>query len=432
MINNRILSVDVLRGGAIAIILVVHRIHYQWTGMQTHEALKTNLHGPWAPLIVAIIALFTMAGVFYFISGLVNAYSINKRVNQNICARSKWMWGGVLSGIILILFNYIHRTLFMNGFNPDSQCKEPEFPAGYLTGWIRDSQAVSFQWTQLTEPGTLSLIGFVIIIVTLTLGWIYKNGVDRKSNSVYTLLTVIAVLLLLATPFVKYWLRPVYEQAYENRDYFFAGILGHLCQEFCIFPYLGYGFVGAILGISLARKENKKIFIFRARIWMISLFLAGIVGLLLFDRSDPMGKRIMGACVSYAELAIFTLILIGFLKYLDYFPGEKIEKRWRKTLGIRRMGMVALTIYFFEPLVAEVLRKFMDAVLGTEWTKHFQYVLLFGFACLYVWWIIIRYWSKVNYAGSIEWITAYLLLRITGKRSTKTDFRSLKENQSRT
>lgn len=429
MINKRLLSIDVLRGYAIATILVIHRIHYQWTGMQTREILRANIHGPWAPLIILTIVMFTMAGIFYFISGLVNSYSIYNRVSKDSCSRSKWMSGGVLSGLIFIIFNYLHRLFFMNGFIGSSSATEPEFPIGLLTGMVRDSSNVVFRWSQLTEPGTLSLIGFILIIVTLVLGWIFRSGNTVKPGKIYTILTVLAIIFLLITPFFKYWLRPVYESAYEHGNYFSAMCLGHICQEFCLFPYLGYGFFGAILGISLARKEDKKLFYRRNWIWTGALLAVGVAGIILFNREDLLGKRIIGASVSYIELAIFILILNILLRYLDFSSTENHERRWSKTLGIRRMGMVALTVYFFEPFVAEILRKFVDYFSGNQlWANQFYWVLLFGFGCLAVWWMIIWHWSKVNFAGSLEWIIALLILRLAGKRSTKIDFKSVKKS----
>ncbi|MHC1706131.1 MAG: hypothetical protein AB9842_01280 [Bacteroidales bacterium] len=429
MINNRLLSIDVIRGYAIATILVIHRIHYQWTGMESREVLRANIHGPWAPLIILTIAMFTMAGIFYFISGLVNAYSIYSRVSKDSCNRSKWMIGGVISGFILIIFNYLHRLFFMNGFIAIPGQQEPEFPIGILTGLVRDSHSVNFTWSQVTEPGTLSLIGLILIVISLFMGLLLKNKDSFLFRNARTILTVTAIFFLLATPFMKYWLRPVYECAYQQEDYLTASCIGYICQEFCLFPYLGYGFAGAVLGISLARKEDKKKFFRLTRLWIIVLLTVGIAGLLIFEREDMLGKRILGACVSYIELALFIIFLNLLLHRLDFSKENKYRQRWVRTLGIRRIGMVALSVYFFEPVVAEILKNGVDIIVGnTSWTRHFYWVLLFGLGCLSVWWMIIRYWAKVNFAGSLEWMTAWLLLRLAGKRSTKTDLSSIKDS----
>lgn len=137
---QRLLSLDVARGLGIAIIVVIHRVHYQWVGMRSTEAVREEFSGPWAPLIIFIIALFTMAGVFYFVSGVVNPYSIYGKVASGKMSVKKAVYGGLVSGLLLIFLNYLHRIFFMNGFVHGIDESEPEFPVGLLIGWIRNSE----------------------------------------------------------------------------------------------------------------------------------------------------------------------------------------------------------------------------------------------------------------------------------------------------
>lgn len=109
MHGRRILSIDVLRGIGIMVIVVIHRIHYTWTGMRNPEILKSQFSGPWAPVLIFTIALFTMAGIFYFISGLVNAYSMYARVSSGKSTASKAMMGGIAGGLWIFVMNYVQR-----------------------------------------------------------------------------------------------------------------------------------------------------------------------------------------------------------------------------------------------------------------------------------------------------------------------------------
>jgi peptidoglycan/LPS O-acetylase OafA/YrhL len=76
MTQRRFAGLDIMRGIAIMAIIIVHRAHYSWSGMQNRAILGKYFASPWAPLVILAIALFTMAGVFYVISGLVNAYAL--------------------------------------------------------------------------------------------------------------------------------------------------------------------------------------------------------------------------------------------------------------------------------------------------------------------------------------------------------------------
>jgi hypothetical protein len=424
--SRRILAVDILRGSAIAAILIIHRIHYQWSGMQTREILRANLGGFWTPLIVITIALFTMAGIFYFLTGIVNTWSLYHRLQNGYCKGKKWMLGGLLSGLMLLIFSYLHRLLLVNGFIANPDRSEPEFPVGLLTGFVRDSDAVLFRWSLVTEPGTLSLIGLITIILTLTLGFLFRNGIPDNFKKINLILSLLTIGVLLATPFMKYWLRPEYEIAYQAGNYLKACCLGHVCQEFCLFPYLGYGFFGALIGLSLARNEDKKIYFRRSRIWMLALCIIGLAGVLLFDRHDALGKRIIGASVSYIELAIFILLLNTLLRMYDFANEAIQQKRWQRSVGIRRLGMVALSVYFLEPLMAELLKLGIDFLTGNNsWVASFPMVLAFGFFCLIVWWTLVYFWSKRSFTGSLEFLTTWIIFRLSGKRSTKTDYSSL-------
>jgi len=140
--KNRILSIDLLRGLGIMVIIVIHRLHYHWNGMRSTEVLHEHFSSAWAPLLIAVIALFTMAGIFYFISGIVNAYSMYRAVEHKKIPLKKAVMGGVAGGTWIFILNYFHRLFFSNGFTLGENGAEPKYPVGYLVGWIRNSSEV--------------------------------------------------------------------------------------------------------------------------------------------------------------------------------------------------------------------------------------------------------------------------------------------------
>jgi hypothetical protein len=84
--------------------------------------------------------------------------------------------------------------------------------------------------------------------------------------------------------------------------------------------------------------------------------------------------------------------------------------------------MVSLTVFFSEPILAELLRKVCDLVLP-GWNESLLLVILFGILCVCAWWVILKIWWKtVRFAGSLEWITARVIQTVSGKRSTRSDF----------
>lgn len=423
--GNRIISIDILRGIGIMVILVIHRLHYHWTGMRTTETLREHFSGIWAPVIIFTIALFTMAGIFYFISGIVNAFTMYSRINSGKSSLNKAVAGGVISGVWIFIMNYIQRIFFMNGFLPGEGGDDAKFPVGLATGFIRNPRETTFSWTQVTEPGTLSLIGLTIVFVSLLLGLLLRNPEKKKNLHLNTWLIIASALTLGLSPFAKFYLRPVFDNCCEAGQYLHAICVGHVCREFGLLPYLGYGFIGALIGVGMAIKENRTQFSRRNSFIALTLIIAGLLLLILFDRNDPFGRGCIGSGICFIELGLFILLLKWLLSIFDFPDDEKFINRKLKSAAIRRFGMLALTVYILEPFVAEILKTIVDKLLGNGWNDELYAVLLFGFGCLLFWYFVLQQWEKVRFAGSLEWLTGLVMLKLAGKHSGKVNFENL-------
>lgn len=425
MKGRRILSIDILRGLGIMVIIVIHRIHYTWTGMRNDEILHNQLSGPWAPVLVFTIVLFTMAGIFYFISGLVNAHALYGRVLSGKSSVKKAMLGGVVGGFWIFLMNFVQRIFFMNGFLASEPGADPGFPVGLLTGFVRDPEQVSFSWTQVTDPGTLSLIGLVVVFVSLVLGLLLHFRKLLSMNRMTLILIIMAIVAFLLSPFSKFYLRPVYTQLFEAGNYFFAGCVGQVCQEFGLLPYLGYGFIGAIFGISIAAGDKYKRLRNISFLIAFSLMIIGLISILAFQRDEPFGRGCIGSGICLIELGLFILIQLWLYKRIDNSIENKYELRKRRTTNIRRFGMLALTVYILEPLVAEIFRKLADVLFGRGWNDQLQWVLLFGVFLLGFWFLVLKAWKRVGFIGSFEWLTGMAMRKLAGKKSGKVNFKDL-------
>ena len=423
--KRRFTSIDLLRGIGIAAILIIHRIHYSWTGMSSREELHTHMHGWMLPLLILTIVLFTMAGIFYFITGIANSYSMYTRIASKKSTAFKSMIGGVSAGVILVVMNYVHRIFFMNGFVSGAGGIEPKFPIGLITGFIQTGHAVPFRWSQVTEPGTLSLIGMVLIVVSVTLWLLLKDGGHENSAKIYRTLFVLSAVVFLLTPFIKYWLRPMYEASYAGGHYILPFFTGHICQEFGLFPHLSFGFIGAIIGISLARNEKIRMVRKRNRITMFVLILCGIMGAVITQKGTMLGRWTIGASISMIELAIFIFFLSVLLNWFDFREKPLLNIHKYPAFNFRQFGMLALTVYTFEPVFAEILKKTVTSVAGRDWTDNLALMIVFGICYLVIWNISLNLWRKVEFKGSLEWFSAKILLFVSGKRTSKVEFRGL-------
>ncbi len=160
---------------------------------------------------------------------------------------------------------------------------------------------------------------------------------------------------------------------------------------------------------------------------MAVLFVLGLAAILPFNREDTFGEWVIGAGITYIELAIFIFILTFLLKRIDFNTKYKNSSPKYKFTIMRQFGMVALTVYFLEPTVAELALKAVELIVGNiEWTNQIYWVLLFGLFLLALWTLILHFWKKVNFAGSLEWLSVKLLYLVAKKRSEKTEFDSIK------
>ena len=417
-LDKRIHSLDIFRGLGIAIIIIIHRIHYHWTGMSNPQIMGQYMRSSLAPLIFITIAFFTMAGIFYVISGTANSFMFSKRLMARKNTSQQLFLGGILSGVWFFILNYFQRIFLMNGFLLGSFGEDPEYPIGLFIGYLQNPEQVTFRFNQITEPGTLAVIGLILISVSCVLYLLTRKNGFENPKKIYTTLAIFAATFLLASPFIKYLLLPVYDQTYASGNYAAAFFLGFFSHEFSLFPYLGYGFCGSIFGIAIARKESyhslqQKIFTMTKL-----LFFFGLLALAVGNRATALGERLMGAGISYIELAIFLLLgLFGF-KYWDLASKEKAIKRQKRTRSMQRFGKLALTIYLFEPLVAELLKMIIDRFFGSTWPNNLLLVIVFGFICLIFWAIIIRIWENIAYTGSIEWFSKKILYQVSKKDSS--------------
>ena len=184
--------------------------------------------------------------------------------------------------------------------------------------------------------------------------------------------------------------------------------------------------MGALIGITLASKENYTTFRSRNMIALIALMILGLICIVLFDKEKTFQSWVVGSGIAYFELGLFILFLMILLRKVDHINLKNEKTNKYKFITIRSFGMVALTVYFFEPLVAEVFITIIDLFAGKNWHNQIEFILLFGLFLLGFWTLILHFWKKINFAGSLEWLSVKLLFLVAKKRSNKTEFSSIK------
>ncbi len=418
----RLYTPDLIRSIAIIVIILIHRVHYTWVYMQDGSTLGMYLSQAGVEKIIVIIAiiLFSFAGIFYFISGLVNAYStVSKILSSNQNPKKIRFSHYYIAGLVLIVLNYLYRIILMNGFLTDSQGLEPEFPVGLLTSVVTFGQFPVFRMSLLTVPGTLFILGLILLCNTGIIHLWTKSKAAGNPKILKKIFLYAAFIMLLIYPFAKFWFMPLYDEFYTKNQFLLAFLTGHFSLEFSPFPYISFGFFGAFLGVIIATTTDPKSIQKEIRIPAIILTVTGILGMIGFDSDTLLGERLVNASINFIGLGLFLILTVWLLKRMDFRTSSNKSPLQKLSIKIRHFGSLSLTIFLLEGLVAATFGFLVNLIFGTLWRESIGFVSLFAFGCLGLWILILFIWSKVNFKYSIEYLRSHLVNHNKSKNKEK-------------
>jgi hypothetical protein len=420
---ERIFTFDLVRGGAIIGILIFHRVLWDW--------FFATYTGGELPLEVALLYLFiTMAGIFYVISGSVYAFMIHKRLSAGKITEKQVIIGGCVTGLLLIAYSHIMR-IFLIRFLDDTMPlvimdSSLQNGTGILTYFILHGQLPNplVLPVQCLGLETLAMLGWTIIFISTVLGFASKwNGLGN-AKFVYPLLAVMGVAVLVITPILRTTIGEAVELAAYNAEYFIAFFTMPLTYGMMpLFPHLAYGCFGAMLGIAIARREDK-------RKLLLLILLFAIVMLIFGFPNSGSYQGLPGqepyAWIDSLNLMARKLVQLGFFFFLffiglalvDYRPAEIREKWARRGKPVILFGKLALTVYMLEGLMAAILQQPISFI-WSAWNATFLNIIIFGFLNVLFWYGILRIWQRYRFKGSLEWALVWVVRKLSGKKSSR-------------
>ncbi len=425
--GKRVVALDIIRGIAIISIIVLHRMHYNWTAAGPGHSIADSA-ASW--VLFVLFYLITMAGIFALITGTVTSLRAYQR---NAGGRSKpvqLLYGGLATGLWILALHYIQRIFLANGF------LEGRFPVGILLGWIRTGEAVPLAPGLYSESNALSMIGSVVIFVTFVLFLVLRSRKPRNLKRDIRLYIILGTLILMATPILRYELGLYKTILAEHQNYFGITLINLLTGGYGIFPFLAYGFYGSAIGAALAGTVSRAI-LKRALLFSgLAFFLIGGAGFFILGGWDftnifvnTLTNQFHWILFRLNQLGFFLILYWLFLSVVDFAASGRKERTLRIFYPVRVFGMMSLTVFVCEPLLAELLRKIWDS-LFPGWNDQLLPVLLFGFLCLLIWWLLLQLWWKtIRFAGSVEWLSAGVIRLLSGKKSTRFSFGFMKDSR---
>ncbi len=425
---NRIISIDFARGLGIFLLLILHTLIY---GVWYSEGIALDtVPAAVVASLSPLVILATWAGGFPYISGVANVYNMKRRLVKGVKYR-KTVIPLVVSGLFMILFDPFRSTLLYR--TTDNIYPPIGFPGLEPTGLNRSILGKLLELGQFAWPdpeklyaiSTLPAIAFAGFMIAIIFAFLFrKEGYKKIKRNVIVLLTLGFLFAGLANPISDYI---VIELNLVERLYVQGGwkyFLGYILKWFfggqvSFFPLGVYSIFGALAGYLLSMKVGYKFFK-KIFVPIIFVFLGGFLitaSILAFTSDDILGAlfdyTVLPRVWLYFSLFLMSLILLAFVKKVEYGTAEKRANFLRKTTFFRKMGNVTLTLYLLDgPINTAIATGFhhlfstpgtvgwglVDSFMVTWWQIVIFVIVSLGFWLLTIWG-----WSKAKFKFGFEY-----------------------------
>ncbi|KAK8793806.1 hypothetical protein JH06_2436 [Blastocystis sp. subtype 4] len=411
MANQRIYGFDYGKGLAILGMLLAHTFEAgicDWNhDVEMHYLQRIP---KWVIVIVSPFALVCMMGLFFtFITSITCTISIMRIEKKGKKAAMayflyRFMFGIVLKGVELVL----------------------------ITWWseygIFDKMMISFPQTIIDgKGGTLDSIGACGFLVPLIVYYVRKLPFAKKWGVQVTIISVLAVLLLLFYLNIADWAMLGSAWFSKYRFNFIAMILSKVGSgPFMLAQCVPFGLVGGCIGIIMMNtKQWKYLWIYAGSIGGVAVVTALFF---LFTQEDPfsavMAER-KPCFVRFLELCVEVIVIV-IAVYLSDCEQRSLLSRYnfnKQVTFLRRISVVSLSCFIFEKWVSNQLRKVFAIFVGEPYDSNtleslwsFWAVGIFMIVNFVVDLYIIKFWEGIQFRFSCEHIIAAILSFIFNKK----------------
>lgn len=414
---KRLILIDFMKGIFILCVIFIHSL-----GFNILEDVNFTIDS--LPLGLAIIAypmgiLGTWTGFFYLTSGVLLSYIIHHQLLEKKAIRSIIL-SFMLTTIGILITHYLYVIFFIH---------PPFYFSSYhslITGSLRlgvftnfSTELLFFSSALLGIALSILLTGVIILLYSGLFWFIDGKKIDRK---IYGFLLIVAVIILCISPILVEILTPLINYEISPANFVFSTLLSwFIAPRFPVFPMVGYTLIGAIFGITLAKKEPWHFIKYLGiSIGVISIAISLL--LIPFLGIPDYNVAVIAVNLNFLNIGIMSLILTLGIWVFELKNYKLKMKLVNKTIWVRRFGMFTLTIFLFEPLLGILVAKFYDFILPGLIHNIVFGVFVYIPTLLLIWSMILRLWGRIDYKFTIEWIYGKIFGKIRGYKSEKTNW----------
>ncbi len=431
---RRIYAFDFARGIAIIAVPIIHRVIWDFY-FQNLGSLEGN-----PPGFFFLSILMSMAGIFYCISGVVNGYMSYSRIKEGKITPKQLLLKGLATGVSLILIGLFFRYFMLRTYDdvvsirPRLGVPMMENVTGVIPYLILYGQyPTNFDFTILFNVGTIQMIGYSIISVSIILALYFKRNAAENIRKLRIIFLTLGIVIFLSFAIVKPLLGPIAERLTEEGKYFITFFLSPFTEGlFPLIPHLAFGFFGAFFGVELARDDlEPKKFAKQMRIFYAVTAVSGLLFLVVLavtvgTDTYALEEWYYLMARKLFQLGVYFALFLLCLEFFDFPSEEKRKRRMKWTRPVKEMGRMTMTIYMLEGILAVSLQRLI-APFWSTWNATVGNAVLFGLINLAVWIIIVLIWRQFKYKGTLEHLSAVLIKAMSGQKSHKIEIEKIHE-----
>jgi len=396
----RLIGLDIFRGFLVWMMIFLHNL----------DSFAGDLHAieSSAGIASAIGKFIGRWGVFFFvITGFSNSLSLYRKYEKPDVNSGKIILKTLIKVFILIAFDKTIALLFagesQGGGIYDFNEEGAPISIGIILGFIKDgSFHPPLLYDVFFSQSAVITIAYITLILTFIEILLLRRGDNMRKYANLIVIGAIGVFLLVVSPFVVKYIRPLWVDALIKEKYGIAFIYGLLIGDIHpLLPNAGYAFIGAFFGLAYKMRIPRKPIVIYGSIFVVISAIIGIIGYMLLG--EPSYEHTYYTSPGRTMCLLVGVMLIPILLiYFFEFEPKVGKKPNRLALNLQRFGKVSLTMYILESFIVEILLLGMGLIFPIA--DYLALLAVFGVIIIVGLSYLIKLWEKGNYAGSVEWM----------------------------
>ncbi|QEE18082.1 hypothetical protein DSAG12_03920 [Promethearchaeum syntrophicum] len=261
---------------------------------------------------------------------------------------------------------------------------------------------------------TLDSIAIVSVIIPIIVFFLMKFQTTRRPAVFTGIFIFLAFGNLVASQFFIPWGRSLTTELNAQGSYGLEFIISKFVWgRFKVSQTFSFGCLGAFMGYlvsnDISTKKFRNLILYLLSFCLLIVGIASIVDWTFFLNYANIDTPTI---VQVLNLGMEGLVFSWFILNLDMGSPERRVKAGKRTIWLRRFGIVSLTLYticrWFADQVFWVLEQLMGSPLDftgasprLAWTTAQIYLFIGIMLC--VWMILLKLWEKLHFILSIEW-----------------------------